>query len=327
MEWWNSFLDWLTAASTRPVLFVIVVIVLAIVVSSVLAAWVSRGAIHQVLTQRNHEIKVAAIGALVDAATEASVWNSLTPQEQVMSDRLVGQADIQVRLLPIRGSGIAASWAAHQLQDLKRTSATFGYQLEPALIEFRDRLIDWQNRPSRARRIFQGDLERWALQNSTSEKSLLAEQDAWVAQQHHDDFSRLESGAPVPANTGGITPVRASTAPTSPSPGNRVPAHTAPTDVAQAEPAPLKRLSDIGNPARPETSRPEPQRPLGSPVATIASTTAEGAEPTPKPAVARATSTASFGSNSSASPSAETQRLLDDVQALEVRPSSDQPSN
>ncbi|TFB46497.1 hypothetical protein [Cryobacterium tagatosivorans] len=199
MQWWNNFVSWLTAISNQPVVFGAVVLVVALIVASVLAAWISRGAVRGLLDQRDRELKSAVISTLVDAAADASVWNSLTTQEQVMADRAVGHADIQLRLLPIRGAGIAANWAAHQLADLKRTSATFGYQLEPAVAEFRDRLVDWQNKPSRARKIFQGDIDRWKLQDTSSEKSLLAERDAWVAQQHHDDFTRLESesaGAP-----------------------------------------------------------------------------------------------------------------------------------
>jgi len=217
------------------VIFSAVVLIVAIIVASLLASWIARGAIARLLAQHDRELKAAAIGSIVDAATEASVWNSLTPQEQVMNDRAVGMADIQIRLLPIKGSSIAADWAAHQLSELKRTSATFGYQLEPALVEFRDRLIDWQNKPSRARKIFQGDLDRWKSQNTSTEKNLLAEQDAWVAQQHHDQFA---------------TPA-------------------APVQTPAAQP-----LGYVPAPAAP----------------------------------------------SAASPSTETQRLLDDVQALEVRP-------
>lgn len=170
-------------------IFSAVVLMVAIIVASLLAAWIARGAVRRLLDQHDRELRASAIGTLIDAATEASVWNSLTPQEQVMNDRAVGMADIQVRLLPIKGSSIAADWAAHQLAELKRTSATFGYQLEPALVEFRDRLIEWQNKPSRARKIFQADIERWKAQSSPTEKKLSAEQDAWVAQQHHDQFS------------------------------------------------------------------------------------------------------------------------------------------
>ncbi|WP_104081519.1 hypothetical protein [Cryobacterium sp. Y11] len=212
MEWWNNFVTWLTDVSTEPVVFSAVVFIGAIIVASVLTALISRGAVKRLITQRDREIKVAAIATLVDAATEASVWNSLTPQEQVMSDRAVGQADIQVRLLPIRGSGIAANWAAHELYELKRTSATFGYQLEPALVEFRDRLVEWQNKPARARKIFQGDLDRWKTQNSSTEKSLLAEQEAWVAQQHHDQYQPADS-APTPVRAAPLTPAAVNRAP------------------------------------------------------------------------------------------------------------------
>ena len=210
MQWWNSFVSWLTAASNQSVVFSAVVLVVAIIVASVLAAWISRGAIRHLLTQHDRELKTAVIGALVDAATEASVWNSLSPQEQVMADRAVGQADIQLRLLPIKGSAVAANWAAHQLAELKRTSATFGYQLEPALLEFRDRLIEWQHRPARARKVFLSDLDRWKAASTTSEKNLLAEQDAWAAQQHHDQHTTPQPD-PVPA------PVNYAAAPAAPS--------------------------------------------------------------------------------------------------------------
>lgn len=225
MEWWNSFVAWFTAESTRPLVFTAVVFIGAIVIASVLAALISRGAIKRLIAQRDREIKVAAIATLVDAATEASVWNSLTPQEQVMSDRAVGQADIQVRLLPIRGAGIAANWAAHELYELKRTSATFGYQLEPALVEFRDRLVEWQNKPARARKIFQGDLDRWKSQNTSTEKSLLAEQEAWVAQQHHDQYNASDS-APAPMRAAPLTPAAVNRAPASASPASASDAST-----------------------------------------------------------------------------------------------------
>ncbi|TFC84550.1 hypothetical protein E3T28_09645 [Cryobacterium sinapicolor] len=177
--------------------FSAVVLIVSIVVASVLAALISRGAIKRLLAQNDRALKAAVIGTLVDAATEASVWNSLTPQEQVMADRAVGQADVQLRLLPIKGSGVAANWAAHQLAELKRTSATFGYQLEPALLEFRDRLVEWQEKPGRTRKIFQSDLDRWKVSKNSTEKNLLAEQDAWTAQQHHDQFDAAPA-APVP---------------------------------------------------------------------------------------------------------------------------------
>ena len=125
---------WLTSSDSQSTVFAAVVLFVAVLAAGLLAAWISSSAVKRVVAQRDREAKTAAIAALVDAATEASVWNSLTPQEQVLADRAVGQADILVRLLPIRGSDIAANWAAHQLHELKRASATFGYQLDPAVV-------------------------------------------------------------------------------------------------------------------------------------------------------------------------------------------------
>jgi hypothetical protein len=168
------------------VIFTAAVLLVSIIVAGLLAAWIARGAIKGLLSRAEREQKAAAVAALVDAAVEASVWNSLTPAEQVLSDRSVGQADILVRLLPLKGAGIAADWAAHQLAELKRNSATYGYSLEPAIIEFRDRLVEWQNKPRRARRLFLDDLERWRFERTTSDSAAYADQDAWVARQHHE---------------------------------------------------------------------------------------------------------------------------------------------
>ncbi|MDR6970314.1 hypothetical protein [Leifsonia shinshuensis] len=220
MQWWNDFVDWLTSPAARPVIFYAVVLAVAVILSGLIAAWIARGAIKGLLSRTDRQQKASAIAALVDAATEASVWNSLTPAEQVLSDRAVGQADIMVRLLPIRNSGLAATWAGHQLAEMKRASATFGYQLDPAIAEFRDRLIEWQNNPRRARKIFQSDLERWRFENTDSERSLIAQQDAWVAQQHHEQYAAPaaataggDAAAPAPATTQTTEPERTGAAP------------------------------------------------------------------------------------------------------------------
>jgi hypothetical protein len=188
MEWWNDLISWLTSDAARPTVLATVVLFVAMLASGLLAAWIAGAAIRRLIAQRDHEARAAAISALVDAATEASVWNSLTPQEQVLADRLVGQADIQVRLLPVRGSDVAANWAAQQLHELKRASATFGYQLDPAVVEFRERMLEWQRHPSRTRRDFRNDLERWRLQRDEPGEHLVAAQDSWVATQHHDRY-------------------------------------------------------------------------------------------------------------------------------------------
>jgi hypothetical protein len=206
MQWWSDFISWLMSSAARPTVLAAIVLFLAVLAAGLLAAWIASAAIRRVVAQRDREAKTAAIAALVDAATEASVWNSLTPQEQVLADRLVGQADLVVRLLPVRGTDVAANWAAHQLHELKRASATFGYQLDPAVVEFRDRLLEWERHPSRTRKQFQNDLVRWRTQRQDPEQAALDAQDAWIAEQHR---ARYQSAAPV--DTG---PPTTDTAPT-----------------------------------------------------------------------------------------------------------------
>ena len=195
MEWWNDFADWFTSSDGRFVVSGIVLPAVAIIVAALLGAWIASGSIKRLLAKHDREIRVASIASLIDAAQQASVWNSLTPQEQIMSDRAVGQADIQVRLLPIKGSAVAADWAAHSLADIRRNSATFGYQVEPAVIEFRDRLIEWQERPGRSRKAFQTDLDRWRAEDDDAERQLARQQEEWVAQQHHEQHSLPEAEA------------------------------------------------------------------------------------------------------------------------------------
>ncbi len=197
MELWNEFVAWLTATDTRPVLFTVAVVAVALLVSALLAGAVTKASVRRLIEQRDRDLKASAIAALVDASTEAAVWNSLTPQEQAIADRSAGQADIQLRLLPVKGAAVAANWAAHQIAEMKRNSATFGFELAPAQSEFRDRLVEWQNRPSRVRRLFDSDLERWKFENTATEKTLIAEQDAWAVRQHHEQFTPTESAEPA----------------------------------------------------------------------------------------------------------------------------------
>lgn len=200
MEWLNEIESLFTTTEGRTTLITVGVfflgLALALVVGGIIASKVSK----RHITAHEAQAKASVIGALVDVATEASVWNALSPQEQIISDRAVGQIDIRIRLLPVKGAGIAADWASHQLAEMKRNSATFGYQLDPAVAEFRDRLMLWMNNPSKANKIFTSDLERWAYQSVAPEAAAVAAQDAWVAQQHHDAH-REQTPTAAPAAT------------------------------------------------------------------------------------------------------------------------------
>jgi hypothetical protein len=197
MQWINNLLDFVLAPENRTTIIATGFLFLALVFGLLVGGLVSNSASKRFLRAHEDQAKANVIAALVDVATEASVWNSLTPQEQVLSDRAVGQIDVRVRLLTTRGSNTAADWAAHQLAEMKRNSATFGYQLDPAVGEFRDRLILWQRNPAKANKIFASDLDRWSYTTTSPEAAVVAAQDAWVAQQHAEAST---PPAPQPEN-------------------------------------------------------------------------------------------------------------------------------
>lgn len=212
MQWLNNFLKWFVASENQQIIITGIVLFVAMILGLLIGALIASSVSKRHIRSSEDQIKAAVIAALIDAATEASVWNGLSPQEQILSDRAVGQIDVRVRLMSVKGAAAAADWAAHQLSEMKRTSATFGYQLDPAVAEFRDRLLLWVNSPGRANKIFARDLERWAYQSVQPEAAAAASQDAWVAQQYtqehqQDGLSNLLGHAAVPVTASASAPV------------------------------------------------------------------------------------------------------------------------
>ena len=167
MQWWNEFVTWVQTAEGRQSAFVAALVLLALIVGVIVAALVLRSAIARLIRQQEHERKNAVIATLIDAAVDASAWNVLSQSERILSDRAAAQAETHLRLLPVKGSGVAANWAAHELADLKHTSSTGGYQTQASVGEFRDRLVLWRDKPGRARKAFLADLERWRFSETS----------------------------------------------------------------------------------------------------------------------------------------------------------------
>ncbi|OOB90707.1 hypothetical protein [Rathayibacter sp. VKM Ac-2630] len=167
MQWWSDFVQWIQTADGYRAVFLAVVVLLSVVIGVVITAAVFRSAIARLIRQQDHERKNAVIATLIDAAVDASAWNVLSQTERILSDRASAQAETHLRLLPVKGSGVAANWAAHELADLKHSSATGGYQTQASVGEFRDRLVLWRDKPGRARKAFLADLERWRFSETS----------------------------------------------------------------------------------------------------------------------------------------------------------------
>ncbi|PVZ93967.1 hypothetical protein DDQ50_09395 [Amnibacterium flavum] len=237
-------MDWFYSSAGERITLGVILPFVAIVVAGIVAALIARGGIKRLLRSRDRELKAAAVAGLVDAARQASNWNSLTPHEQALADRAASAADVQLRLLPVPGAPVAANWAGHEIRQFKRASATYSVQFDGPLAEFRDRLIDWQMHPRKSRRIFESDLDRWRTETSREERELQEQQDAWVAQQHAQKFSTGTEAVSTVSTQASSAPVAAPVAaPATPAP--------APAAAQAAPPAPVTTPSPAAAPATP----------------------------------------------------------------------------
>lgn len=209
MQWWTDFLDWLNSDSGWRIISTAVIPFVAIVVAGIVAAAIGRASARKVIELSEREVRASAVTALISAARKAAVWNTLPPPEQQHIDHLIGDAEIRLRLLPIAGTALAADWSRHEIAGMKRNAISFSFQAEQSLLVFRDRLIEWQARPSRAKKLFKNDLDSWAYDSSASEQELVHQQQKWAAQQVTETgpittvtstpFTRPPSPAPIEA--------------------------------------------------------------------------------------------------------------------------------
>lgn len=172
MEWWNQFVDWLGSPAGSRILTSAVIPFVAIIVAALLAAWIGRGFARRVVDHQQNELKAAAIMSLIGAGRKAAIWNTLGVDERQHVDSLISEADIRVRLLAVNGAAAAADWGHHELISMKTNSATFSFQADQTFVDFRDRLLEWQNKPQRARKLFAYDLERWRLDDDATEATV-----------------------------------------------------------------------------------------------------------------------------------------------------------
>jgi hypothetical protein len=171
MQWWNDLVSWFNSSAGWRVFSTAILPFIAIIVAALLAAWIGRASARRVLAYHDRELKGAAITSLIGAGRKAAIWSSLGGDEKQHVDMLISDADIRVRLLPVNGAGPAADWAAHELAAMKKNSATFSFQAEQTFIDYRDRLLEWQDKPKRARKLFAFDLDQWRYEDTSTSTS------------------------------------------------------------------------------------------------------------------------------------------------------------
>lgn len=200
MQWWDNFVNWFYSDAGSHVFATAIVPGVAILVAGIIAALIGRGSTKRIVNLHDRAERVAAVTAMISAARRAANWNALSVPEQQQADHIALECDVRIRLLPLAGSHMAAEWATHELQELKKNAVSFSFQASQSLQEFKNRLIDWQNRPSRAKKLFKSDLDSWAYETSLNDQDLIAQQNAWEAQQSAASASSTDiPDTPTPA--------------------------------------------------------------------------------------------------------------------------------
>jgi hypothetical protein len=249
MQWWNDFVTWSNSATGTRIITTAILPFIAIVVAGVLAALIARASSKRVIDHQNREIKAAAIMALIGAGRRAAIWSSLGADAKQHVDSLISEADLRMRLLPVTGAIAAADWASHELEGMKKNSSNFSFKAEQTFFDYRDRLLDWQLRPAKAKKLFAFDLVQWQYEDGqTSQSSLVMQQQEWASAHVEPSTTPLTSGAAAKTPLSPVRPASpavssaATPAPVVPSPAARVtspaspssaPTHTA-TSVATA---------------------------------------------------------------------------------------------
>lgn len=183
MQWWNDLVNWLNSDNGWRVISTAVIPFVAIVVAGIVASLIGRGSSRRVIAMTERERRTATVAALISGARRAAKWNALSHPEQQHAEHLLHDADTRIRLLPLNGSGMVADWAAHEVNEMKRNSVSFSFQAEQSLMEFRNRLVEWQAKPGRAKKLFKSDLDTWAYEAAQADQDLVRKQQEWAKQQ------------------------------------------------------------------------------------------------------------------------------------------------
>jgi hypothetical protein len=235
MQWWNDFTNWLGSDDGWRVLTAAVFPFLAILVAGILGALIGRGATRRLISHQDRELQSAAIAAMIESGRSATMWSSLASGAQAHSDSQFNAADIRIRLLPLSGASAAADWATHEIRAMRRDSAGFSFQADQTFADYRDRLLEWQRRPGRARKLFALDLERFRFEDSSADSELVEQQRRWALEQAAAEQAAVTTDEPVAAPTSVVTTPAVETTPVPAEPTPATQAYAMP--VAASEPA------------------------------------------------------------------------------------------
>ncbi|WP_341954338.1 hypothetical protein [Salinibacterium sp. TMP30] len=205
LQWWNDLVKWFNSDQGSAFVTGALVPFLAIVVGGIIVGMIARSSLRRLISQQDRQAKAAAVAALISSGRRAAAWSTLSANEKEHVDYQASEAEVRVRLLPLKGANVAADWAAHKLATMKKNSINYSFQAEQDLAELQEGLIDWQARPARAKKLFAQDLASWKYETGEAEDELVVKQQEWASRQAAEESAHSSSAA---------TTVGAHTAPT-----------------------------------------------------------------------------------------------------------------
>lgn len=193
LQWWNDLVKWFNSDQGSAFVTGALVPFLAIIVGGIIVGLIARSSLRRLISQQDRQAKAAAVAALISSGRRAATWSTLSAGEKEHVDHQASEAEVRVRLLPLKGADIAADWAAHKLATMKKNSVNYSFQAEQDLAELQEGLLDWQARPGRAKKLFAQDIASWKYENGEAEDELVVKQREWAARQAAEDAAKTST--------------------------------------------------------------------------------------------------------------------------------------
>lgn len=193
LQWWNDLVKWFNSDQGSAFVTGALVPFLAIIVGGIIVGLIARSSLRRLISQQDRQAKAAAVAALISSGRRAATWSTLSAGEKEHVDHQASEAEVRVRLLPLKGADIAADWAAHKLATMKKNSVNYSFQAEQDLAELQEGLLDWQARPGRAKKLFAQDIASWKYESGEAEDELVVKQREWAARQAAEDAAKTST--------------------------------------------------------------------------------------------------------------------------------------
>ncbi|EPR76887.1 hypothetical protein ADILRU_0726 [Leifsonia rubra CMS 76R] len=214
LQWWNDLVQWFESDQGSAFVTGALVPFLAIVFGGIIVGMIARSSLRRLIGQQDRQAKAAAVAALISSGRRAAAWSTLSANEKEHVDYQTSEAEIRVRLLPLKGADLAADWAAHKLATMKKNSINYSFQAEQDLAELQEGLLDWQARPGRAKKLFAQDLASWKYETGETEDELVGKQHEWASRQAAESSTPAASSAASGFSTTPSSSASSETAPT-----------------------------------------------------------------------------------------------------------------